>query len=166
MLAGFMGKMGSGKTLWMSVLASYISKLSGLPIYANYNLRGAKRLYTLEDLWAVDKGIICFDEAWITLDSRNFGKNVDLTHWINQTRKKQLLVLYSTQHISQIEMRMRKGTDFLFYTFRRGSSFNAQVVDYQYGQLGRKLSLASPKPFFDLYNTFELVTVLGAVAPP
>lgn len=155
-----MGKMGAGKTLSMSMLATYLNSKTKLPIYANYGLKGAQRIHNTKELWEMKQGIFCFDEIWITMDSRNWGNNVELTHWVNQTRKKGLLVLYTTQHINQVEMRIRKGTDILIYCQRKKGKMSLQFIDYQYMQLGRRYFLKDPKKFYGLYDTFEVVDVL------
>src|SRR3990172_8843387 len=113
MLVGVMGKMGSGKTLSMSVLATYLHKRTHIPLFANYDLKGAKKITSIGEMWAMDSAIFCFDEIWLTMDSRLWADNVKLTRWVNQTRKKKLLVLYTTQHINQVELRVRKATDVL-----------------------------------------------------
>lgn len=152
-----MGKMGTGKTLTASVLASYIHNLTGIPLYANYALEGAEKIKDLKDMWALDTAIFVFDEIWLTMDSRLWKNNVTLTRWINQTRKKKLLVFYTTQHISQVEMRVRKATDILIYTERIATGHWLNFIDYQYNQLGRRYLLEHPERFYNLYNTYEVL---------
>jgi energy-coupling factor transporter ATP-binding protein EcfA2 len=166
MLVGIMGKMGSGKTLAQSILASVLHEKTGLPLFANYTLHGATIVEDMGKIWQMDSAIFCFDEIWLSADSRLWQDNVLLTQWINQTRKKKLLVFYTTQHISQVEMRIRKGTDYLIYTQRKGREFLWNFIDYQYGQLGRRLLLNDASRFFDLYNTFEVVRPISMSGVP
>lgn len=141
----------------MSVLATYLNKKTGVPIYANYGLKDSERITSLSDLWKIDNGIICFDEMWLSMDSRLWKDNVKLSRWINQTRKKKLLVLFTTQHINQIELRARKATDVLIYTIREHGIMKLQFIDYQYQQLGRRYTLNRPEMFYQLYDTFEVL---------
>lgn len=159
MLVGIMGKMGTGKTLAQTILAAAIHRATGLPIYSNYEFKNDEhtRIKKISDIWEAEQGIFCFDEIWLTLDSRLWSNNVALTRWVNQTRKKKLLVFYTTQHISQVEMRVRKATDVLIYTERKHGAFRWNFIDYQYGQLGRRYVLRDPARFYNLYDTYEVL---------
>ena len=158
MLVGIMGKMGSGKTLAMTTLAAFIHQHTKAPIFANYKL---KIPYTPIDnigqLWKAENGIFLFDEIWLSMDSRSWAYNVKMTHWVNQTRKKKLLVMYTTQHISQVEMRARNATDILIYTEKKPAGHCLTFIDWQYQQLGRRYMLDKPERFYNLYDTFEVV---------
>ena len=160
MLIGIMGKMGAGKTLSASILASYLSRATGAPLYANYALRGATRMKTMQDIFGLNSAILVFDEMWLTMDSRQWKDNVFLTRWINQTRKKKMIVFYTTQHIRQIEMRARNATDILIYCENTGDGHWLQFIDWQYRELGRKYLLQHPKRFYPLYDTFEVLEPL------
>lgn len=158
MLVGFMGNMGTGKTLGQSIVASIVSKKTGLPIYANYGLKGAKPVNKLSQLWDLPPCILCLDEIWINMDARLWKDNVTLTRFINQTRKKGLLVLYTTQHIRQVELRVRNATDILVMCERKNKGHWYSFIDWQYRFIGRKFFLDNPARFWDIYDTFELVS--------
>lgn len=157
MLIGIMGKMGTGKTLSMSILGVYLHLTTGVPLLANYGLKYSQKISSLADLWRMDTAIFCFDELWLTMDSRLWKDNVQLTRWINQTRKKKLLVFYTTQHISQVEMRVRKATDILIFTEKLPSGNWLNFIDYQYNNLGRRFLLPEPERFYKLYDTYEVL---------
>lgn len=144
----------------MSILATYLSQKLQSPLYSNYTLKNSEEIKSLQNLWNIENGIICFDEMWITMDSRLWSNNVTLTRWINQTRKKKLLVFYTTQHINQIELRARKATDILIYTERKKNNIWVTFIDYQYNTIGRKYLLSNPKLYYDLYNTLETIKPL------
>lgn len=152
-----MGKMGAGKTLAQSALATFLHQTTGLPLFANYELQDAQMITDMGQVWDMEQAIFCFDEIWLSADSRLWQDNVALTRWVNQTRKKKLLIFYTTQHISQVEMRIRKATDVLIYAQKLHGEHWLNFIDYQYGQLGRRLLLNNPKRFYSLYNTFEVV---------
>lgn len=115
MIVGIFGNMGSGKTLIMSVLGTALHLLHDCPLYANYELKNAKKIGGIKELLGIEDGVVCLDEFWITMDSRNWKDNRQrfLTQWVNQTRKKNLLIFYTTQAMSQIELRIRNGTDII-----------------------------------------------------
>lgn len=160
MLVGIMGKMGSGKTLSMSILASYLSKKFNTPLYSNYGLKGAKRITSLSELWKIDSAIFCFDEMWLTMDARLWKNNVFLSRWINQTRKKKMIIFYTTQHIRQIELRVRNATDILIYCQKEKDGHQLQFIDFQYQQMGNRYLLSNPARFYYLYDTYEVLQPL------
>jgi len=155
MLIGVMGKMGSGKTLSMSALGEFLHYKTKAPLYANYSLLNATRVQSLGDIWKMENGIFCFDEMWLTMDARMWKDNVKLSRWVNQTRKKKLIVIYTTQHIRQMELRVREATDLLIYTTKVKDGIGLQFIDYQYQELKRKYYLPNKRKFYFLYNTFE-----------
>jgi hypothetical protein len=158
MLVGFMGKMGSGKTLGQTILAAYASNVLKLPLYANYGLKiPFIPVKTTTDLWNAKQGILALDELHLTMDSRLWTNNVSLSHFITQSRKKELLVIYTTQHIGQVDLRIRQNTDFLIYCERKKQKFIWNVLDYQYNDLIRKIYLQKPERFFNIYDTKELM---------
>jgi len=149
--------MGAGKTLTMSILASYLAKKLGVPLYSNYSLQNSQKITSLEQLWKIDSAIFCFDEIWLTLDARLWKDNTILTRWVNQTRKKKMIVFYTTQHVRQVELRVRNATDVLIYCDKKPNEGHwLQFIDYQYQQLGKKYLLYKPEAFYPLYNTFEI----------
>lgn len=161
MLIGIMGKMGSGKTLSMVVLASFMRRISGAPLYSNMaSFKESQLLERSTSLWDLDSGIVCLDELWLTMDARLWKDNVFLTRWINQTRKKKLIVFYTTQHIRQVELRVRTGTDFLVFTEKKSQGIWLSFIDWQYRTLGRRFLITNPRPFYGLYDTYETLRPL------
>jgi len=140
MLIGIQGPMGASKTITMVILAEFLHFKCRAPLSANLDMYDAKRIEYLDDVWELPPGIFCFDEAWLTLDSRNYAEksNIDMSAWINQTRKKKVICFYTTQHISQIEKRMRNGTDFLLHCQKQADGHWVQFIDWHYKRLLRK----------------------------
>lgn len=159
MLIGIQGKMGAGKTLTMSTLAKYSAHALKAPLSANYGLSGASKIQTQKDIWDMENGVFCFDEIWLTLDSRLWKDNVFLTRWINQTRKKKLIVFYTTQHIRQVELRVRNATDLLIHCDKGPQGHWLQFIDWQYRQLGRRYLIphSTASKFYSLYDTYEVL---------
>lgn len=159
MLAGVMGKMGAGKTRFMTIIGVYMHMATGAPLYANYSLFGVdfKRINSLKELWNINGGIVLLDELWLSMDARLWKDNVAVTRFINQTRKKKITLFYTTQHIKQIELRTRNATDILIYC-ENGNTVT--FVDYQYMQIGRKYVFENPNVFNRLYDTFETLQAM------
>lgn len=159
MLVGIMGKMGTGKTLTQTILSTYLHLKTNVPIYANYTLKGVPyhRIDSLSDLWGINNGIVCLDEIWLTMDARLWKDNVALTRFINQTRKKKITLFFTTQHIKQVELRVRNATDILIYCEKKPEGHWLWFVDYQYSEIGKKFLLTNPSRFYSLYDTFEVL---------
>lgn len=162
MLIGVMGKMGAGKTLSVSVLASFLHQATGAELHANYVLRDALPIESLNDVVEKKKSILVFDEIWLSADSRAWADNVRLTQWVNQTRKKQMIVFYTTQHIRQVEMRIRNGTDVLIYVEKTPEGHWLTFIDWQYKTIGRRYLIPheTAREFYGLYDTYEVLKPL------
>lgn len=161
MLVGIMGKMGSGKTLSMSIIAEYLSKATKAPLYANYGLQGAEPLGSLNEVDQITGGILCLDELWLSMDSRAWKDNIRVSHWVNQTRKKKVVVFYTTQHIRQMELRVRNATDILIVCEKKPEGHWLTFIDYQYRAIGKRFLIESPSRFYPLYDTFEVLKPLS-----
>jgi len=157
MLIGIMGKLGAGKTLTLSALAYYLGKQFKTNVYANYGLKDAQRLESLKEFWNIENGIVALDELWIDIDARNWKNNITLTRWALQTRKKGLIVMYTTQHIRQVDIRIRNVTDYLIYTEKQAGNFSIAILDYQYREIIKKAIIKNPEKIFKLYNTYEII---------
>lgn len=163
MLAGLAGRMGTGKTLSMTALGFALQIELQVPLYANYTLEGESvRIRTMKELMEAKTGIVLLDELWLSMDSRLWKDNVKLTRWLNQTRKKNLIILYTTQHISQVDIRVRRATDWLIMCDRNKQTkeITLTFTDFQYGFIGKKLTIHKPEEIYPLYNTFEVLEPL------
>lgn len=162
MMIGFIGRMRSGKTLMQSILAEYLHEQTGLPIYANYDLKNSISVKTTADIWRLKNCIFCFDEIWLTLDSRFWKDNAILTYWIMQTRKRGVLVFYTAQIRTAVELRFRYATDFLVccqvaenghkYTF-----LQPDLWDPDQFTIGKSFNLTNADRFYSIYDSFKLM---------
>lgn len=159
MICVLTGGLGQGKTLSMSALASYFAYKMNSRLYANYGLRGAKRISTFQQLTEAKNGVVALDEAHITLDSRNFKdkSSQKITHWILQTRKVDLVVLMTTQSFHQIDVRARDVCDVLIQCKKTPQGIWLQFIDWADKKLGRRNLLEHIDRYFALYDTREVV---------
>lgn len=159
--------MGAGKTLSQTILGVYLHKATGAPLYANYTLNGVPytKISSLKELWNVNGGIVLLDELWLSMDARMWKDNVAVTRFINQTRKKKITLFYTTQHIRQIELRTRNGTDILIYCEKKPEGHWLWFIDYQYQEIGRKFLLSDARAFYALYDTYETLTPMNMGEP-
>jgi len=154
MLIGVFGKMGSGKTLIMSILG-YLFQPFDIPVYSNYDLERSLPVRDIDSLLKINNGIICLDEFWITMDARSWKDNIFLTRWINQTRKKNLLVFYTIQSFRQIDIRVRHGTDLLIFCEKLSNVpyFRYTFIDGDSSRILKsfKLDYSKSKEFYNIY---------------
>jgi thymidine kinase len=105
MIVGFIGDMGSGKTLSMVRLA-YSLHLKGYTIYSNFKLFFPFEYFTLQDILSYAENsqnftntVFLIDEAHIFMDSRRSAsaRNLALSYFILQTRKQNVWLFFTTQ---------------------------------------------------------------------
>lgn len=169
MIVGFIGNMGGGKTLSM-VKYAYEKYLSGFTIYSNIHLDFPHKKLDLElilDYANEDKqfpkSVFLIDEAHIYLEARRSAskRNIVITYFILQTRKKDILLLYTTQNFYQVEKRLREQTDVRIscYTKKvkgRMMTLNKMEVLKMEGTQ-RHSSIFCSEDYYHLYNTYEVV---------
>ena len=176
MIAGFIGKMGSGKTLSM-VREALKYHARGFKIYSNFHLSVPYEPLSFDELFAMaenqeslDNVVLLLDEIHILLDSRSGMRKVNkvLTFWLNQTRKMGVKLFYTTQHIHQIDKRLRSGTNFFIFCdgfkYLRVEKDTLHFICSNYitdGENGRKEYFLGDQ-FYGFYNTNEIVSFLDA----
>lgn len=169
MIAGFIGKMGSGKTLSMvRETLKYHSK--GYKIYSNFHLEipyeqldFQKLFHMAENQESLNDVVILLDEVHILLDSRGSMKkeNKVVSFWLNQTRKMGVKLYYTTQHLHQIDKRLRSGTDFFIFCegikyLKNGTEYFICVNQITDGDNVRQENFIGNK-FFKYYDTNQII---------
>jgi len=173
MLVGLQGRMGHGKTLVMVILMEYLHYGLKVPLAANFGLLNASRVKAMSDVWAFNSGVMGIDELWLTADARQAALNVFFTRLVNQSRKKKMILFYTTQHIRQVDVRVRNATDYLIFCEKTPAGHWIQIIDWQYREMLRKylISFESAERFYNVYDTYEVLQPLvddglrEAVAP-
>lgn len=166
MLMGFIGRMGQGKTLSMTAFGSYMHQATGCALYSRHDVVGATSIYKPNQIWEIENGIFLWDEMWVDMDSREWKNNIDRTRFILQSRKKNTIVMYTAQHYSQIEKRVRKATDYVAFCEKRynkdtqKTQINLQIVDAHTGKIMKIISIMDIKPFFGLYDTYQVIRTM------
>lgn len=157
MLIGFVGNMGSGKTLGMTILAYRMHTQKGVPVYANYHTTFSQPIKSWDEVYKIEAGLLLLDEAHVPFDSRAFADDHGRTHFILQTRKKSLTCMFTTQHISQVDKRIRNVCDVLGMCKKLGETLKIQMFDYQYDRPTKLITIRQVSRYYPLYNTNELV---------
>lgn len=157
MLIIWTGSMGQGKTLGMSIIAYFLKQKSSLKLYANYGLKNAEKLRSFNDILEAKSGLVCLDEAQMLMDSRMFKYNIKFTHWLLQTRKKDLIVMGTTQSFDQVDMRARNVCDIIVECRKKKDTITLQFINWQDKKLLRKYKITNFQRFFGIYDTKEIV---------
>src|SRR6056297_3378714 len=125
MIIGYLGTRGRGKTL-SCVREAYEHQQNGYSIYSNIKLN--KKIlpdYTLIDgKMLIDwvkgekqfkKAFFILDEVHVYIDSRMgmSKKNVTISYFVLQTRKRDVRIGYTTQFFNQVDKRLRSPTEVL-----------------------------------------------------
>jgi hypothetical protein len=160
---GIVGDIGCGKTLLMTYLG-YVCYKGGYTIYANYDLNfpyiPIDKIRDLDEL-STKQNLILLDEAWITADSRKSSTytNIMLSRSVLQSRKNKADLIYTTQFVNQIDIRIRQITHqflipkIVYWTTEDipaiiKATFYESVGSGKFRELGSKI--------FDIYNTHQL----------
>lgn len=177
MIVGFVGSMGSGKTLSL-VREVYKYYQKGYTIYSNMNFSFPYEPLTIDKLEEFTNDekpfyncVIVLDEIHILLDSRRSmtRKNLMLSYFITQTRKQRVKMFYTTQRQSQIEKRLRENTDMvvfpesyeLDYDIQRNDSIEkVRIVELMIvSDKGTMTDEFIGNRYYDYYDTEETINM-------
>jgi hypothetical protein len=130
MTIGVFGRRGHGKSLLITYFLA-IFQLAGIPIYSNYGVKGSNAV-NLKQLLEIEDGAIGLDELWQKLDSRLWGDkiNIFITHWYQQQRKKNLVILWTAQQLGSMEKRVRESSDYLIRATKTEDENGDKVFSY------------------------------------
>jgi len=170
MITSYIGKMGSGKTITM-VRQAWYYYMKGATVYSNIKLKFPYTPLTFELLKSYadeDKSfrnaVFLIDEAYIFFDSRNSMSkgNRTIANFVLQTRKKDVRLLLCTQNFLQIDVRVRNMTDYVVLCKKvvfKGQTYINLEYQYSddYGATQKSLYRYHANPFFELYDTYEVV---------
>lgn len=166
MIIAITGSMGSGKTLLTTALA-YQYYNQGSVIYANYGLKFPYKPLKMEDISNCDfdysNALLIFDEIHLFMDSRTSAskKNRIISYFITQSRKRNIVLIYTTQQSHQIDKRLRSNTDY-FISCENLSPKNSKedvFIKWTLNDMDqhRKTFVFKADPFFNLYDTHQMI---------
>ena len=125
-----LGGLGSGKTLFMTILAKMIAK----PIFSNYALKFsdiAVKPLEIEKLFHSEYQNCCvlMDEAYIYLESRISGSEMNrcLSYVLFQSRKRGVILILTAQLSSSVDVRFRELVDIVIHCEKMGDCYRYQL---------------------------------------
>ncbi|MDO3651333.1 zonular occludens toxin domain-containing protein [Nocardia mangyaensis] len=167
MVIGFIGRMGSGKTLNMSKWVTLLGTALDMPIWANYHLRGANYFTKFQELADKKNIIVAYDEIHVDFDSRDWDKKTryQFTQWFTQMRKLGIIFVYATQRHNTLEKRIRENTDYLFWCTKINKAgtvmFREFILDAQLNSVEtthiNTIITYKPHLLYPLYDTREII---------
>lgn len=123
MIEAFTGLPGQGKTYLMTRLALKHMK-KGIPVYANYSLKGAIRFSQISEVFDVKEATILLDEAGLVAPAGHW-KAIPfevMAHW-RQHRHARINLWYTAQDLRDVAVPLRRVTQFETNVKRLGPLF-------------------------------------------
>lgn len=120
MIVLYKGRRGAGKTLTMTKDA-YNYYCMGWTVYSNIEFNFPHEYISEDDILNIDGDspiancVLVIDEIQILLDSRRSARNrnVDFSYFIQQIRKRGIILLCTTQFTGTVDLRLRQHVDVL-----------------------------------------------------
>lgn len=164
MIIGFVGKMGSGKTLCMTMLAYKYYK-AGWPVFSNYNLNFPhksleyEKIIDLEDS-TYQKSFMAIDEIHLFIDSRTSMRksNRMASYFVVMNRKAGRMLAYTTQKWGQTDVRLRNNTDYIVKCKKLVSGKDTFIKLNMFDSDGKENRFTlRANPYFKLYDTKQIL---------
>lgn len=169
MIIGFIGNLGTGKTLSTVWLGEYLKENTNYnKVVSNFQVDYSNKIVSNPDeLDAETKksdAIVELDEIWAWMDARDSMNNETMTNIVLNSRKRGCLLIYTTQELRQADVRLRNNTDFI------GVPKHVPSWDNKYGHdiivlhiLNKKMEVVNSFVFnaelyYDTYDTTEEIS--------
>src|SRR6056297_1406672 len=136
MLVLYKGARGRGKTLTM-IKDGLNYKYKGWKVYSNMENQKIAEYISNEDILSIDKEsdlkncVLIIDEIQTLFDSRRSMKkeNLNFSYFIQQIRKRNIILLCTTQYTNTVDLRLRQHIDILALP-RHHNDLHVCVVNY------------------------------------
>lgn len=165
----FQGSRGSGKTLSLIVEALLFLK-EGWEVFANFKTPFSKYISDV-DIFNLNKDsklkncVLLIDEMQIFFDSRLWSskKSIGFSNFVQQLRKRNIILMGTTQYVDTVEKRIRQHVDLLIKPDYNEDYEVCHCIVYDLTSLEDSNDLKSyeyffyAKPIFELYDTFEIL---------
>ncbi len=177
MIVGIIGKRGCGKTITMAKTVKDMLK-KGKIIYTNFHINKKaidkkyhKNIHLLDSEFFKNykdfklyNCALFLDEIYVYIDSRTSSskRNRLWSYFINQTRKRDVDLYYTTQFFRQVELRLRENTEYFIYPqlIKQGNTTIVYNKIYSYGDTLKKIGNERfvANDYFNVYDTDEIIS--------
>jgi DNA helicase HerA-like ATPase len=157
--------MGSGKTLFATALARHYHK-NGSTIYANFGLKFPFKPLTMKEIsdfnFDFNNSVLIIDEIHLNIDSRSSmsRKNKIISYFITQSRKRNIILIYTTQNAHQIDKRLRTNTDYIIQCRNLTPKAKKDVyIEWTITDPNdqTRTFIMKADPIFKLYDTHQII---------
>lgn len=168
----FDGLMGSGKTLAMSLLASYLYKKHDLIVYSNYSFYGSKEFSSFSDFLDIAKEtkpvILLLDEGHIDLDSGDFSTNAAkyFSHLFFYFRKLNCRLFITTPIFTNINTRFRALCSILVSCSFCGDFFVFNIFDVQKNVFLKQIKIYKEHAFSYVTGIYDTNSIVSPIVFP
>jgi hypothetical protein len=183
-IIGFIGDMGAGKTLLMSIFALKAVSITKSMIYTNYELNFSKVIGDVEIEYmnkdflksffskegkafkTVYNTILLIDEISAFIDSyTQMSKKAQIfSKFVLQSRKRNVTIMYTAQFMNLIPLRIRKVTNRIVMPTYDDKKDVLEYDVYKYDgsvmTLMSSLYIPQASRYFDIYNTDIVIDLL------
>lgn len=162
MLIVILGKLGSGKTFIMTLLALFYKR----EIWSNYEIHipNYRKLDIIDLFNLKDNIVLLMDEAYSWIESRNSNSSINeyISSILYHTRKTFTDIYLTTPMLSTIDKRFRKTANFIIYCRYRNpySKENFHFLFYNKDNntyTNQTILYSKAEKYFKLYNTYEKI---------
>jgi len=131
---GVFGALRSGKTLMACRLAVCLARSLGLDLVGNIPVRGARRIFTLDDLASLRGAVLVWDEVQVSLDSREWASEAAraLTRDMILWGKRGVVCVYTSPSFQTVDVRLRRLTQYVYVTAGRFRRSGADYAVYRW----------------------------------
>lgn len=172
MIVLYSGRRGCGKTLTMTKDALKLRSL-GWDIYSNIALGFDHTLLSTQEIIDIGKTdlencVLVIDEIQVLLDSRRSARsgNLDFSYFIQQIRKRGIIILCTTQFSGTVDLRIRQHVDIIARPRYDKETGVCSVVyiditaEDMYDAFSAPVSVEivyDARPIFEMYNTKAII---------
>ena len=168
----FDGLMGSGKTLAMSLLASYLHKKHDLIVYSNYSFYNSKEFnsfYNFLDIAKETKPVLLLlDEGHVDLDSGDFSTNAAkyFSHLFFYFRKLNCRLFITTPIFSNINTRFSALCSFLVNCSSFSDFFVFNIFDVHRNIFLKQIKIYKEHAFSYVTGIYDTNSIVSPIVFP
>ena len=169
MIIMYKGRRGAGKTLTMVKDAlNFYNK--GWDIYSNFDIGIPYKKITNDTIINMNENpnikncVLLIDEIQTIIDSRRSMRkeNLNFSYFVQQIRKRNIILLCTTQFTRTTDVRLREHTDVVVKPriYQEYPVVEAKYYDLtseeDMGYIDERIIIYNPQPLFNLYDTNEI----------
>lgn len=173
MIVSYQGRRGCGKTLTMTKDMLQFQN-EGYTIYRNFNCKIGKPIsnagiMNLSKSSRIKNCVLAVDEIQIFFDSRRSGKtkNLRFSNFIQQIRKRNIIMLATSQYIGTVDLRFRQHVDVVANPHFKKKYDCCEVtytdmtstedIDNLDAEPEKMTIVYDAKPIFKLFDTMQMI---------